>query len=52
MKKLTRYFMWLVSHVSGNQLRQREIFDALSFQDFNKIINNLKDENECSFLNN
>jgi hypothetical protein len=45
MKKLTRYLVRLFSHVSGNIMRQKEIFEALSLQDFNKIIANLKDEN-------
>ena len=33
------------SHVSNNSQRQKEIFEALSLQDLNKIILNLRDDN-------
>lgn len=42
----------IFSHVSNNQQRQNEIFEALSLQDLNKIILNLKDDNECKFNDN
>jgi hypothetical protein len=32
-------------HVSNNPQRQKEIFEALSLQDLNKIILNLRDDN-------
>lgn len=35
----------IYSHVANNPQRQEEIFNALSFQDLNKIIINLRDDN-------
>lgn len=51
MKKLVKYQNPTYSHVSNNSKRQKEIFDALSLQDLNKIILNLKDDNECNSHN-
>lgn len=48
MKKLVTYPNQKYSHVSNNPQRQKEIFEALSLQDLNKIILNLKDDNECN----
>ena len=46
-EKIDWVFTNQYSHVAGNHQRQRDIFDALSLNDFTKILANLKDENEC-----
>lgn len=45
MKKLTKYLHLSSSHISNNSIRQKEIFDSLSINDLNKIVQNLHDEN-------
>lgn len=47
-EKISHVFRPPHSHVSNNPQRQKEIFEALSLQDLNKIILNLRDDNECT----